>query len=207
MYGATAKDPELDPFAREYALTLEKGTRLAIDKDWPVFQKIGDALVSEHYDGSLYCAFELNTIPDILCGGATNVNFDFNHNLLQFEDQIAPLELITLTLLPFNGRGIAVFAWYGQGSANENLIHSLLTQSRDEIPNAIVRLVFQYFDNFFVAPKWWNHLTEDKKEALGNRFESTFVPLPFGLPIDDIRSDGMEYVDWKVTNIRTNLYL
>ena len=208
IYAATViNDLEIGSFAREYARVLETGTLLAIDNDWSVFQHIGESLTSESYYGSFYCAFELDAIPDILCGGAANVNFDFNHNKLQFEDQERPLDLITLSLLPFNERGIAVFSWHEESIVNVKLMNSLLSHSFSEIPDAIVRLVFQYFDNFFAAPRWWERLPLNEKEALAARFESTFIPLPYRLPVDDIRADGVNYVDWKVTDIKTNLKL
>ena len=175
-------------------------------RDLEVFGKLQNAYARGDYAGLQYFALELDSVPEILCSGMTNVEFDFQGNRLQSVTQEERQDLITLSLLPFKNKyGVALFAWYGKSAVNERLGRSLLSLPERDIPNAIVRFVFQYCENFFVAPKWWDCLSATVQERLLNRFESTmyFESLLF----IDLGPDGMEYVDWKVTDIKTNLKL
>lgn len=175
-------------------------------QDFVVFAKMGIAYDEDNYDGTRYFAIELNCVPDMLCSGTTNVEFDFNGNRLQSVVQAERQDLITLSLLPFrNTSGVAVFTWYGQSSVNERFIRSLLSLPEYDIPNAIVRFIFQHFENFFAAPRWWDNLSPPTKKQLIERFESTFYLESY--VFIDLSADGMDYVDWKVTNIKTNLKL
>lgn len=175
-------------------------------RDLEVFGNMQNAYVRGDHAGTQFFAFELDSLPEILCSGMTNVEFDFQGNRLQSVLQEERQDLITLSLLPFKNKyGVALFSWYGKSEVNERLGRSLLSLPQRDIPNAIVRFVFQHFENFFVAPKWWDNLSATVQERLLNRFESTmyFESLVF----IDLGPDGMEYVDWKVTNIKTNLKL
>ena len=175
-------------------------------KDLEVFAKIQKAYARGDCVGTKFCAIELDSVPEILCSGMTNVEFDFGGNRLQSVTQQQRQDLITLSLLPFrNKHGVAIFSWYGRSVVNERFIHSLLTLPGNDIPNAIVRFIFQHFENFFVSPRWWDDLTVAMQKCLLERFESTMFVESYLLI--DLGPDGMNYVDWSVSNIKTNLIL
>ena len=73
------------------------------------------------------------------------------------------------------------------------------------MPDAVVRFIFQHIENFFAAPRWWDNLSSPTQKRLIERFESTLYFESYDFI--DLSPDGMEYVDWKVTDIKTNLRL
>lgn len=175
-------------------------------RDLEVFAKMQNAYARGDYAGIQFFAIELDSVPEILCSGMTNVEFDFGGDRLQSVTQQQRQDLITLSLLPFRNKyGVAIFSWYGRSAVNERFIHSLLSLPGYDIPNAIVRFIFQHFENFFVSPRWWDALTVAMQKCLLERFESTmFIESYLFI---DLGPDGMNYVDWKVSNIKTNLKL
>ena len=165
----------------------------------PTYERMGRALLQRNFSGARYFAFILNTIPDILCSEASIINFGFDGSLVREKPQ--PYDFMTLSLLPYKQHfGIAVFAWYGKCQTNENFLKSLLSLRECEIPDAIVRFAFRYLNNFFFAPIWWKRLSVEKQNCLLNKAIDRNILV-------DLAADGNNYVDWKVTDIKTNLNL
>ena len=175
-------------------------------KDLEVFAKMQKAYARCSYAGTQFYAIELDTVPEILCSGMTNVEFDFAGSRLQSVTQEDSQDLITMSLLPFRNKyGVAIFSWYERSDVNERFIRSLLSIPKGDIPNAIVRFVFQHFENFFVSPRWWDNLSATIQKRLLERLSSTIYADSY--IFIDLGADGINYVDWSVTDIKTNLNL
>lgn len=175
-------------------------------KDFEIFAEMQEAYARDEFVGIQFCAILLDSVPEILCSGMTNVEFDFKGNRLQSVTQEKRQDLMSLSLIPFKNKyGVALFSWYGRSDVNERFMRSLLSLPERDIPNAIIRFMFQHFENFFVAPNWWDNLSATVQERLVNRFESTFYLESYHFI--DLGPDGIDYVDWKVTNIESNLKL
>ena len=187
----------------KHSQRLLQGSNLLGLHDGAIHARMGNAILKNNFRRTYFYAIETDFIPDVLCSGVTGIEYDFNGQRLQDIAQLKPLDLITLTLLPYKGHGIAVFAWYEKSTVNKRFIESLHSLSKSEIPCAIVRFVFQHFENIFVAPRWWNKLSTNVQKRLLKRFDSSFQPASF--LFIDLRPDGVKYVQWKVTNIKTNL--
>lgn len=173
-------------------------------KDLEVFAKMQKAYARGDCDGTKFCAIQLDSLPEILCSGMTNVEFDFAGQRLQSVVQEKPQDLLTMSLLPYRTNyGVALFSWYGGSDVNESFVRSLLAIPERDIPNAIVRFIFQHFENFFVSPPWWDNLSATIQEQLLGRFTSTFYAESYFFI--DLAADDMNYVDWNVTDIETNL--
>ena len=181
----------------------EKSIRNGVDEllrmAEPIYKRMGKAILNRNYSDTNYFAIELDTVPDILCSDASIINFGFRGTLVR--ERPKPLDLITCSLLPYEERrGVIVFAWYGKNTANENFISSLRRLREHEVPDAIVRFLFRSTGNFFIAPKWWNQLSEDKQHSLSKKEADRSL-------IADFTADGYSYVDWEVINFETNLKL
>ena len=175
-------------------------------KDFEVFARMGVAYLEGDFGETRYYAIELDSVPGILCSGTTNIEFDFNGNRLQSATQINSQDLITLSLLPYRNKyGVAILAWYGESGVNERFVKSLASLPTYDIPDAIVRFIFQHFDNFFASPRWWDNLSATAQQRLLERFESTFYAESY--VFIDLGSDDWSYVDWNITGVKTNLKL
>ena len=175
-------------------------------QDQNIFAEMCEGWRSQCFQETRFYAIVMDNLPDILCSGTTNVEFDFAGNRLQDAFQPFRQDIISLSVLPYQETmGVALFSWYGNSEVNQQLIESLSLLSHKELPNALVRFMFQHFENFFVAPRWWNNLPELQQQLLLKRFLSTFSLESISLI--DLRSDGIQYVDWNVLDIQTNLPL
>ena len=74
-------DPEVKTIAGIYVESDEDNE--LIMRDFEIFAKMGIALSEGNFDETRYFAIELNRVPDILCSGTTNIEFDFGGNRLQ----------------------------------------------------------------------------------------------------------------------------
>ena len=184
---------------------MQTGTNLAKD-DLSFFNDMGKAIIRNKYSDTRFYAMEFDSVPEILCSGATNVIYDFNGNMIQnmYKDPLRgkPYDTITFTLLPFgDGRGVGVFAWYGKSTVNEKFIKSLHRLPIRDIPNILVRFLFYNFENMYWSPTWWASLPEKARVNLLNLFEyRMFDPAP----VYDLRPDGNSYAKWRIVGKRKN---
>jgi len=196
LFSTVPKNPVTCKFITYYEESIGNGVRRLLRMAEPIYEKMGKAILNNNYSGTNYFAIEFDTVPDILCSDASVINFGFQGTLARPEPK--PLDLITCSLLPYRQGGVVVFAWYGKNTTNENFILSLSSLCEHEVPDAIVRFLFRYVGNFFIAPRWWDQLSVDKQCSLRNKAadQSVFV---------DFTADGHSYVDWKITGVKTNL--
>ena len=165
----------------------------------PTYDRMGRAILHRRFSGTRYCAIMFKGTPDVLCSDASIINFGFDGNLVREKPQ--PYDFMTLSLLPYRQNfGIAAFAWHGNSKTNENFVKSLLSLRGCELPDAIVRFTFRCLNNFFFAPKWWTRLKSEDQDCLLHKATDRNM-------IVDLTSDGSQYVDWNVTDIKTNLRL
>ena len=107
------------------------------------------------------------------------------------------LDVIAFSMVPHADRGIALLSWTGTQPASERLANSLLALPEEEIPDALLRFTFEYFENTFVAPEWWEALDAKDRDALAARLND-------GADIFNVRAanclldDGRRIATWKV---------
>lgn len=97
-----------------------------------------------------------------------------------------------------------VFSWLGKSEAAERFVKSLHALSDHELPHAIVRFSFEYFENIFVSPVWWEGLSNSTQQILLQRQRA-------GLPSSPERTarclvdDGLRVVNWSIASRETNI--
>ena len=184
---------------------MQFGTALA-DQDAHIFNEMKDAYMKGNLSRTKFYSVEFDAVPDIMCSSSTNVIFDFEGNIIQnmYKDPARerPFDIISLSTLPRDeGRGVAIFAWYGKSTVNEKFIKSLHKLPKRDIPNILVRFLFYNFENIFWSPAWWKKLPEAAQNNLLSLAEHrNFHPEPFY----DLRPDGHRYVNWKAVGKRKN---
>jgi hypothetical protein len=141
-------------------------------------------------------AFE-NT-PDILCAGALYPECDFVGLKLQDLGNLSrKMELMTFSLIATDRGGAFVFAWHSSGDAVcRPLAESLDKLSDEELPHAIVRFVFEFCENHYLKPDWWDNADQKEKDALTARLQlsaSYWEPRSMSCLVDD----GLRSVSWK----------
>jgi hypothetical protein len=124
---------------------------------------------------------------------------DFLGNVLQtFGDAQLHLDLLGFSILPTETGGAFVFSWLGDQPACDALVKSLDRISADQLPSALTRFTFEFFENVALSPSWWEGLTSDARDSLNRRFVSGAIPFQ-ERQSGCLLPDGIEAVQWKVT--------
>ena len=164
-----------------------------------------NALMISDFSDVHYYVIELDRIPDFMCSGTVQPDYDFHGNVLQdWTDTTIMLDHITLSLIATDKGGAAVFSWCGKNEASEKLVKSLHSLADDQIPHALVRYVFENFENVYASPAWWEALDKATQKKLLARLLSTLNTRRTSACLKD---DGLRVVSWKVTDRKTNLSL
>lgn len=162
------------------------------------------ALLSGDYSKVSYYLIRFSNIPDFLCSAPHMPDCDFSGRTLQnVLDTTSVVDHLTFSLIATDTGGAAVFSWVGKSEAAEQFVKSLHAFPDDEITHALVRFTFEYFENVFASPIWWESLDTSTQQALLNR---QMAGLPHtGRTADCLVDDGIRAVNWTVSLRRTNL--
>ena len=190
---------------QSYYEMLEPANQLAL-LDIEVLHDMGKAIIEDDFSDFNYYAIEIDRKPAIVASGGSTLVCDIYGSAIQDLESLEPLDLIAFNLLPHRTKyGIAVFSWHGKSESNENFIRSFHSTADSDKPNLLVNFVFHNFENTFVAPRWWDGLPNEQKRKLLSKMEfSSDWFTPANHPIT---YDSTQYVDWKVTNTKTNITL
>lgn len=146
-------------------------------------------LLEKVFSDIRFSRIEIQPAPELLVSSACLPVYDF-------AGQWIPQHPLTASLiaLPPN-RGALVFTWHRRhGERGHAFVDSLLRIPAADMPHAITRLAFSYFENRFWSPAWWETLPSATRSALEQRFVS-------GMRRDDASSlidDGLRAVGWTV---------
>lgn len=184
----------------------EAGIKLSLRELEPLKTSYDDALLRSDYLGEHYYVVRFDRTPDVLCSGTVQPDYDFDGNFLQdWGNENAVLEHVTFSLIAANnGGGAAVFSWLGNSDAAKKLIQSLNSLPDDQLPHAVVRFTFEYFENSYFSPIWWDNLGSSVRDMFLARQLSTFATQRNPACL---RDDGMRAVSWTIISRETSITL
>lgn len=144
-----------------------------------------------------------NKIPIVSCG-ATSPEMDFHGTdirSIKYTYEIP--EIYSFNLECTKNHGFALFSWLGNQQHCTKLLQSFDSLSNNEKEHALFRYLLEYFENIFLNPDWFDRLEDEEKEYILKR----------ALSIDgstrnekSLLDDGIRIIDWKIQNIKTNLF-
>lgn len=139
-------------------------------------------------------------LPEILCAGGHYPECDFAGNPLQYLGDLSKtMEQILFALIATERGGAFVFVWHESSKdVCRKLAASLDALPDTDLPHAIVRFIFEFCENRYFNPGWWDGTDQNTKDALMRRFQISISPseLRAGTCLLD---DGVRAVSWKVT--------
>lgn len=164
-------------------------------------------LISDNYSNVHYYIIRIGAVPDFLCSGTVFPDYDFFGQRLQKLTNLDEVpQLITFSIVATDSGGAAVFSWVGHTQAGTDLIKSLDALSGEELRHAIVRFSFEYVENIFISPDWWESLTDKTKQALIMRSLTEMRPDIKRIP-NCLKDDGVRITTWSVIGRHTNVSL
>jgi hypothetical protein len=103
-----------------------------------------------------------------------------------------------------NNRGVAIFAWLDDGSEiSTDFVRSFAGLADDQIAHASARFAFEYFENVYMSPVWWEGLTKPQRDSIMKRLRAgaDWTMHKSNCLLDD----GMSIVNWNVIQRHTNV--
>lgn len=192
---------EQQQLVHEKAFLFQVGTRAGLADLCKLKDRLDTSWSHSDFSESFFVAIELARPPTVMCSGTTTPQEDFDGNELQdIGDLLVPSQSVAFTSFSDNTAGWLVFSWIGESSVAERLVASLARQPENLLPHSILRYIFEYLSNTYMAPPWWEGLTERQQIQLRHRMQAGVDPRyqdRAGLLLDD----GLRIVDWQLKNV------
>lgn len=164
-------------------------------------------LVNDNYSDVHYYIVRFVTAPNFLCSGCIFPDYDFSGQRLQtLTDLDVTPQMITFSLIATEDGGAAIFSWVGPTQAGKDLIKSFDSLRDDEICHAIARFSFEYVENIFISPDWWENLSGQIQHKLAMRLMTEMRP-DIKRVSSCLKDDGVRITAWPVVGRSTNISL
>lgn len=176
---------------------MEFGQILGMQDIWEQKQRFDSMQARNDYSDVRAFIVTFDNVPDVLCSGAIAPECDFDGQQLQ-DMSSEKLELITFSLIANDNRGAFAFAWLNDGDAAcRPLATSLAKLNDDALPHAVIRFMFEFCENHYLRPEWWDKLDEKVRRAITDRTRRGSAPDEKRLA-NCLVDDGIRAVSWKV---------
>lgn len=191
---------EIQDLADQFLLGIEAGL---IDLT-NIKTRYDELLLMHDFSGVNYYAIFLENTPDFVCSGFTQPTHDFNGNQLQdLADLDIASESLAFSIIATDLGGVIIYSWVDKKTSSTQLIRSLANLAPEKQLNASARFAFEYFENLYLSPNWWESLDSQVQHKIFQRHLSGTPNYPH--TASDLLEDGLDLVSWKVTKIETNL--
>ena len=193
-------------FQRTYQETLstrDSGIEVSINELNDAKEMFEGAILNTNLADISYFVVFFDRPPDVLCSSVWQATHDFSgRELSDLADLTIPASWLTFALIVSDNGGAAVFSCPSSHKDSVEVLSTLDELSDGELPHAIVRFAFEFFENTYFSPDWWDGLDNGTKVRLKKRqftesdgvFGHTTYPRGDGCLVDD----GVRAVDWKV---------
>ncbi len=157
-----------------------------------------------------YYMVKFNGSLEVMCSGTAQATHDFRGNRI---DQLGYLNLaanwLTFSLIATDDGGAAVFSWPADHLKSRGVLMTLDELPDAALPHAIVRFTFEFFENTYFSPAWWDNLEKQTQVQLKERQLREIVG-PLGeneYPRADncLIDDGIRAVHWTIQSRTTTL--
>ena len=167
------------------------------------------SLNRKSYFNIRYVIFISKQKPTIAFSGLFYPDFDFMGRMLQnLEDHTTQLQLLCFCSAPMDDGWAFIFAWHDSSSiVCVEFMKSLATMMHDD-PNSLndylFRLALTNCENLAISPKWWENLTEGKKETITDR--ANLMSDIFTVTDQSYLTKGLEGIsDWNFEKVISNM--
>lgn len=162
-----------------------------------------EILLSKDYSSVQKCVLYFERTPSVMSSGGIFPEFDFQGNVLQ---SLLPgnhrVGAICFNVVATEVGGAVVFTWLNipQNVVCIAFVESLLRISSSRMTDALIRFFFEYSENTFMAPTWWDALPEKNKKALSVRMMTSADPFQ-ERNARCLTDDGVAYDEWVFSGV------
>ena len=174
-------------------LTLKEITKLK--------EKLEDNISKGKTNSINFLSIRTNDITEYMCCGSFIPELTFDSKRLKNLNSLEEIEChVSLNIFASDQDGVILFQWLGENPDIDEFLSSLLTKNEMEIPELITNLVFEFLENTFISPLWWNKLSTKQKRIVQKK-----VMVMGGHEQDCLITNNVGNIKWKINSITTNV--
>ncbi|MDR4505157.1 MAG: SEC-C domain-containing protein [Candidatus Scalindua sp.] len=163
-------------------------------------EKFDKILMAKDYSQIKAYIIYFQKTPSVLCSAGIFPECDFHGNALQNIFNLDKTnELITFSSISTDsGGGVVIFSWVEDNDSMgmcSKFIESLSNIPHCSITNSLIRFFFEFCDNVFMTPSWWEGLHQKEKQDLIYRYASCASLFSYR-SMDRLKDDGAFFDDW-----------
>jgi hypothetical protein len=183
---------EIQAIARAHAAAAEAAFR---DNEL-IRREYEAALAKSDFSTTRAYVIEFDSTAPLQCSGGIYPEIDFSGKpLLNLLELDSPLGMFTTSLFHGGEGGVLVLSWLDNGEpAPWRFAESIADTSDADLWNAVVRFMFEFFENLCIDPEWWEGLSDEQRVELNHRMTRSAVPwdlrTPTRLTDDGVRTPG-----------------
>ena len=184
---------------------FESGVRKAIE-ELEVLKRLYDqVLFEERFDYFDYYVVQFGQSPEIMCNAIGQATHDFHgRRIHKLGNLTIRSNSLAFSLCATDEGGAAIFSWPTDHEKSRDAIRTLHQLPDAALPHAIIRFMFEFFENTYFSPDWWDNLEipvqtllkERQLRDLGDLWEGPKLPRPD----DCLSDDGIRIVCWPVVS-------
>jgi len=190
----------IQELAMGHSLGVSAGVR-----DLKIYKNKYDKML-ENTDYYMFRTLIINfkKLPSVMCSAAIYPECDFQGNKLQdlLDLDVTP-DLITFSSIASINGGSVVFSWNDENSKGycEKFVSSLKSVITNDLTSSLIRFFFEFSENVFLEPNWWESLSNTKQEKLIFRLLSGASFLK-ERKNDCLCNDVTRFDDWDFIDIK-----
>lgn len=167
-------------------------------------------LSNDRFEDLHYYVVEFGKKPEVVCNATRQATHDFRgQQLFDLRDFDREPSQMAFGLFRTDIGGAAVFSWPEGHKDSEQLIATLDELPDTQLPHAILRFAFEFAENTYFSPEWWDSLPKAVQIAIRKRQLSDIPTHGFQDEYfrkdDCLLDDGIRAVDWPVISRRLSI--
>ncbi len=169
-----------------------------------------EVLFEERFDNLDYYVVEFSKSPEVMCSAIHQSTHDFRGSRIHELGHLdIPASWLTFSLIATDDGGAAVFTWLAKHRKSEDVMRTLHELSNADLPHAIIRFTFEFFENTYFSLEWWDGLEGQVQTSLMERQLRDVRGLgglpEFPRPDWCLADDGTRAVNWPVVSRLTSI--
>lgn len=201
LYELLKKEGEFN-YSRSHERELQlSAINLSLKEITKLKERLEDNISKEKTDSINFLSIRTNDITEYMCCGAFIPELTFDSKRLKNLSSLKEIEChVSLNIFASDQDGVILFQWLGENSDIEEFLSSLLSKNEMQIPEFVTNLVFEFLENTFISPLWWNKLSTKQKRIIQKK-----VMVMGGHNQDCLITDNVGNIKWKINSITTNV--
>lgn len=140
-------------------------------------QAMDTMLLASDWSRLRHVIYDTDHAPEFCTSAWLSINYGFHGQVIQnIGDLFTPLHGTMFTIVPMETGGRVIFAWIDDHKSATRFTRSLERVPVGDLPEHLLHFTFEYAENVFCRPTWWQSLREDAQDSLARHFLSGTTP-------------------------------